>query len=56
VSLTVNPATGRPPCPKSNMNMIVVGGFDEAPEMKTFECINCGHVKRSQAPAGETPD
>jgi hypothetical protein len=34
----------RPPCPKCDMNMIAVSGFDLDYGGKTFECLRCGHV------------
>jgi Zn ribbon nucleic-acid-binding protein len=35
-------------CPKCEMGMIVVAGFGGEPELKTFECLRCGHIEKPQ--------
>jgi transcription elongation factor Elf1 len=30
------------------MNMIISKGFKSTPELRTFECLRCGHVKAPQ--------
>jgi hypothetical protein len=37
------------PCPVCRMRMIVVDGFGEEPEQKTFECLQCGHIEKPEA-------
>jgi len=38
------------------MFMLVVGGFDQEPERKTFECLRCAHIEHPLGPAPPVGD